>query len=172
MSTRNLFPATARGCYVLLAVTLLCTPFLSQAADNKAVDALVAKASAIPDNRKAADVMTQAIAMAPDRAELYLLRSHYYDQGGQYDNALKDANKYIEMQPGDYEGFMNRAKVYNSDGKFDLAIADANKAVELAPTEPDVYYARSDIYRDSGKKTESAADEKKADALLKKQTGR
>jgi tetratricopeptide (TPR) repeat protein len=159
----------------ILAVALVAAAFslpLAAHADDKAVDQALAKARSVGDNRKAVQILTQAIAESPDAAELYLTRSHYNDLAAKPKDALEDANKYVQMKPGDYEGYTNRAKVLAADEKFDAALTDANKAVELSPQEPDVYFARSDIYREMNKKAEAAADEKKANDLLKKLTGK
>lgn len=155
---------------LLTAGWLLATPLALQAQDNKAVDDLMRQAQSAMQKgqpREAESMLRKALDLAPDRAELYMLRSRARDSSGKFDGALEDANKYIEMQPTDAYGYLNRSRIYISLDKPEAALADANKAIELDPKEPDAYYRRSDIYIEMGKKEEAKADEAKADQLAK-----
>ena len=62
----------------------------------------------------AVPTLRKAIEMAPDRAELYMLRSRARDSAGKFEAALDDATKYIELEPNDAYGYLNRARVYMS----------------------------------------------------------
>lgn len=63
----------------------------------------------------------------------------YYDRGvaymlaNQFDSAIKDFSKSIELQ-GDFWGaYVGRGLVYSSMGQHDLAIIDLDRAIALAP---------------------------------------
>jgi len=157
----------------LVAVALLAAflPFATHAQANaKSVDSLLNEAqTALSKGRpeEATSLLRRAIDQAPDRAELYLLRSRARDSSGKFDAALDDANKYIELKPDDPVGYLNRLHVYRSLDKKEKALEDANKAIALAPNDPDGYFRRSDLYSDMSKDAEAKADEAKADALDK-----
>lgn len=169
-ATRMRFGPIVTG--LLTAGWLLAAPLALQAQDNKAVDDLMREAQSAMQKgqpRDAENTLRKALELAPDRAELYMLRSRARDSSGKFDAALEDANKYIAMQPSDAYGYLNRSRIYVSIDKPEAALADANKAIELDPKEPDGYYRRSDIYLEMGKQAEAKADEAKADQLAKGQ---
>jgi tetratricopeptide (TPR) repeat protein len=142
----------------------------AQAQDTKAVDDLIRQAQSQLQKgqpRDAENTLRKAIEMAPNRGELYMLRSRARDSSGKFEAALEDANKYVELEPNDAYAYLNRSRIYISQDKPELALADANKAIELDPKEPDAYYRRSDIYSEMGKKAEAKADEDKAEQLAK-----
>jgi tetratricopeptide (TPR) repeat protein len=139
--------------------------------DAKAVDDLARQAQMAMSKGKpeeAIPLLRKAINMAPDRSDLYMMRSRARDGSGKFEDALEDASKYIELEPKDAYGYLNRARIYLSLDKPDSALTDANKAIELEPNEPDGYYRRADVYTDLGKDAEAKADEAKADELDKK----
>ena len=139
--------------------------------DAKAVDDLARQAQMAMSKGKpeeAIPLLRKAINLAPDRADLYMLRSRARDGSGKFEDALEDASKYIELEPKDEYGYLNRARIYLSLDKPESALADANKAIEIAPNESDGYYRRADVYTEMGKDAEAKADEKKADELDKK----
>ena len=51
--------------------------------------------------RDAARTLGKAIELDPTRPELYMLRSRARDSSGNFDAALEDATKYIELEPKD-----------------------------------------------------------------------
>jgi tetratricopeptide (TPR) repeat protein len=155
---------------MLMAVWLLATAQTTQAQSSQSVDDLVIEAQKALQKGKPRDaesLLRKAIEAAPDRGELYILRSRARNSMGKFAAALEDANKYIELEPNDAYGYLNRSMIHASQEKPELALADANKAIELEPNEPDGYYRRSDIYREMGRMAEAKADEAKAEQLDK-----
>lgn len=151
-----------------LAAGTLASPAAYAQADNGAADELMRQAqTAMSKGRpeEAISLLSKAIDKAPDRPELYILRSRARDSAGKFDAALQDASKYIELTPNEAYGYLNRARVYLSLEKPESAMADANKAIELAPDEPDGYYRRADVFLSMNKEAEAQADEAKADEL-------
>jgi hypothetical protein len=55
-----------------------------------------------------------------------------YDEGN-YDGAIAEYNKAIELDPNYERAYYNRGLAYYKEELYDLAIADCNKAIELAP---------------------------------------
>ncbi|HMF19409.1 MAG TPA: tetratricopeptide repeat protein, partial [Gemmataceae bacterium] len=53
--------------------------------------------------------------------------------GGEWDKALADYNKAIELAPKNAGLWGNRGKAYHGLGQYDKALADFSKAIELAP---------------------------------------
>jgi len=62
-----------------------------------------------------------------------------YGLNGQYDQAIADYNKDIEINPIDAVAYYNRGIAYGLNGQYDQAIADYTKAIELNPRDADAY---------------------------------
>jgi tetratricopeptide (TPR) repeat protein len=155
------------GIAVLVLMVSAFGPSLA-AADTSSVDELVKQAQkALQDGKYKAAVtaLDQAIAAAPDRADLYGMRAKANDERNDVDKALADVKKMIELEPDSAAGYIIRAKIHMGAQKYDEALADANAAIEREPKNPDAYYVRSDIYSEMGKEAESKADETKASSL-------
>ncbi len=69
-------------------------------------------------------------------------------QEGDYDNAISQFTKAIELKP-DYAGnYLARGFCYTNKGDHDRAMADFTKAIELKPAYAAAYLARADVYRE------------------------
>ena len=64
----------------------------------------------------------------PDDAEAYLNSGNAYYEKGDYDRALADFNKAIELQPDLADAYNNRGLAYHIKRDYDRAIADLDKA--------------------------------------------
>ena len=69
-----------------------------------------------------------------------------YDDLGQYEKAILDYNKAIEINPHDKEAYVNRGANYSDLGQYEKAILDYNKALELDPEYADAYVNRGVAY--------------------------
>jgi tetratricopeptide (TPR) repeat protein len=67
----------------------------------------------------------------PDDAAVYAVRGGMYQKRRQYELALKDMNRAIELEPGNADFYISRALLYRDFKKMDLATADFRKAIEL-----------------------------------------
>ncbi len=56
-----------------------------------------------------------------------------YDDKGEYDRAIADYDKAIELKPNNPVAYNNRGNAYSSKREYDRAIADYSKAIELDP---------------------------------------
>jgi tetratricopeptide (TPR) repeat protein len=52
---------------------------------------------------------------------------------GQYDEAIADFNKVIELDPKDKDTFISRGMAYAENGQYDHAIADLDQVLKLDP---------------------------------------
>jgi len=63
----------------------------------------------------------------------YSNRGAAYANKKQYDEAISDYNKAIELNPGYATAYYNRAIAYANKKHYDEAVSDYNKAIELNP---------------------------------------
>ena len=75
----------------------------------------------------------------------YNNRGVAYEAQQQYDLALADYKKALEIDPQFIEAYNNRALVYEQLGQYDLAIADYNKILKMKPIY-EVHYNRGNVY--------------------------
>jgi len=78
--------------------------------------------------------------------EEYVWRAYAYNSKGQYDLAIAECSKAIELAPNLADAYAQRAYAYNRKGQYNLAIADCGKAIELAPNLADAYAQRAYAY--------------------------
>ena len=71
--------------------------------------------------------------MKPDYAIAYNNRGTVYRIISEYDLAIDDCNKAIELDPDYAEPYSNRGAAYREKGEKDHAIADYDRAIELKP---------------------------------------
>jgi tetratricopeptide (TPR) repeat protein len=69
---------------------------------------------------------------------------------GNYDQAIANFSKAIELIPGLVNAYNNRGNAYYRKGLYDEAIADYDKAIELDPTYTDPYNNRGYSYYRKG----------------------
>jgi|SRR5271157_5624868 len=73
-------------------------------------------------------------------------RGIMYSEKGEYDLALAEFNKALEISPHSAETYNNRGIAYSRKRAYDHAIADFTKALELNPNSVKAYYNRAIIY--------------------------
>jgi len=76
----------------------------------------------------------------------YLNRGVAYGKKGQYDQAIVDFNKAIELDPRDAAAYYNRGISYEKRGQHDRAILDFTKAIEINPRYAKAYINRGAAY--------------------------
>ncbi len=79
-------------------------------------------------------------------AFFYRQRGIYKLEKENFDLAIEDFNKAIELDSLNCAAYLTRASVYSKRKNYDLAIEDFNKAIELNPLIEDVYNNRGNIY--------------------------
>ncbi len=81
-----------------------------------------------------------------DPAEAYYQRGNAYGAEGEYDLAIADFTKAIEIHPDFAKAYSERGLVYIRKGEYDLAIADYTKAIEIDPKDASAYNSRGVAY--------------------------
>lgn len=69
-----------------------------------------------------------------DQAATYSNRGIIYSRRGEYEKALADHNKAIELEPTMAQPYINRGNVYHHMQNLDAALQEYQKAIELATT--------------------------------------
>jgi tetratricopeptide (TPR) repeat protein len=67
-----------------------------------------------------------------------------------YDCAISNYGKAIELKPDYVEAYKHRAVNYYTNGDFEQAILDYNRAVELNPNDAAAFYGRGSAFLNSG----------------------
>ena len=101
----------------------------------------------------------KVIALAPKSETGYLERGQTLMVQNQFDAALADYNKAIEINPRFAEGHLFLAKLYvDQNQTLDEAVKLARKGLELNPS-PEVaplgHFVMADVYAREGRKAES-----------------
>jgi tetratricopeptide (TPR) repeat protein len=69
----------------------------------------------------------------------YNNRGIAYARKGQYDQAISNFNKALEINPRDIKAYHNRGHAYAEKGQYDQAISDYTKALEMNPRDARAY---------------------------------
>lgn len=85
-----------------------------------------------------------------------------YARKSQWDQAISDFNKALEINPGFAEAYISRGFAYRGKGQYDQAISDYNKALEINPRHAWVYYNRGLAYAYKGQDDQAISDYNKA----------
>jgi tetratricopeptide (TPR) repeat protein len=114
--------------------------------------------------KPAIEFLDKAIELDPSGFFAYRLRGFAYAFNKQFDKALADMNKALELKP-DNLGYYFRAQVYADQNKNELALQDLNKSIELDAKDSSVYKLRAKVNAALGKKEASETDLAKAKEL-------
>ena len=101
---------------------------------------------------------SKAIAPTPNDAEAYYKRGVAYGEKGEFDLAIEDFTKVIDLNPDSAEAYYNRGFAYNSKGAIDRAIVDYNTAIQLNPNYALAYYNRGNAYYEKQEFAQSITD--------------
>ena len=75
-------------------------------------------------------------------ADIYYNRGTAYSTIGEYDRAIEDLTKAIELRPNDPRAYYNRGGTYIDKQFYELAIKDFDKAINLNPDDSSHYLLR------------------------------
>ena len=96
-----------------------------------------------------------------DKDELkfaYTLRGMAWGEKGQYDLAIADNNRAIELDPKYAYAYRCRGGAWCAKKDFDKALADYNRAIELAPKDSDSYCGRGLVWSSKEQYDKALAD--------------
>ncbi len=137
-------------------------------ADKNLIDSIRAKShilkiSAVVTTPVVTIPKTEPIAAPPPPDfSFYEKRADASLSKGEFDSALTDYTKAIEMNAASPEAFLGRGMAYANKQSFDLAVADYNKAIELKPKYSAAYENRAESFEKKGEKEKAVADYDKA----------
>jgi tetratricopeptide (TPR) repeat protein len=94
--------------------------------------------------------------------QFYNNRGIAYGNKGEYDQAISDFNKAIEISPRYADPYNNRGVSYSRKGKNDEAISDYSKAIEIDPKFVKAYHNRAWEYTLKGQYDRAISDLNKA----------
>ncbi len=92
------------------------------------------------------------------RAVVHFKKGDSYQEKGQWDKAIAEYNKAIELNPEYAEAYYNRGIAYGNKGQYDQAISDYTKAIELNPRYAMAYVTRGSAYRQKGQFDQAISD--------------
>jgi tetratricopeptide (TPR) repeat protein len=101
---------------------------------------------------------TDAIRRDPTDATLYMSKASVLLGTQDYESAIKDYDKAIELAPSWYGGCMGRGNAYRLKRDYPRAIDDYTEAIKLAPNEETVYNNRGWTFLLNGDYAKGAAD--------------
>ncbi|OQX54533.1 MAG: hypothetical protein B5M48_00245 [Candidatus Omnitrophica bacterium 4484_213] len=93
---------------------------------------------------------TKSASFSEDDFDMYFNRGTDYLENGDYERAISDLSKAIEIHPNDDEAYSNRGIAYVLQGNHDLAISDFSKAIEINPMLSAAYLNRGRAYDERG----------------------
>src|SRR5262249_25019705 len=77
---------------------------------------------------------------------------------GEYDQAIADYNKAIEIRPTHAESYYSRGTAYLQHGDCERAIPNFNAAIEFDPAHPSAYNNRAWCYFKTGRAAQGLPD--------------
>lgn len=78
----------------------------------------------------------------------YYSRGIAYGEKNEYDTAIEDYNKAIQLNPNFAEAYNNRGYAYHKKGEIDRAIEDYDKAIQIKPDDVRFYNNRGIVLLD------------------------
>ncbi|MCX5666859.1 MAG: tetratricopeptide repeat protein [Candidatus Omnitrophica bacterium] len=79
-------------------------------------------------------------------SEDFVAKGIEWGKKGEFDKAIAEFNKAIEVNPNDPLAFYNRGSAYDCKRDYDKAISDYSKAIELNPKFATAYNSRAIDY--------------------------
>ena len=86
------------------------------------------------------------VASTPHDAKAYNTLGIVHNNNGEYDLAISNFSKAIELDSEVIAAYNNRGIAYAEKSEFDLAIVDFTKAIELDPHLSAAYSNRATVY--------------------------
>ncbi|MBA3704951.1 MAG: tetratricopeptide repeat protein [Bacteroidetes bacterium] len=94
------------------------------------------------------DFWSDVIVKYPDSKIAYNNRGYMYNEFGQYDQAIEDFNRGMQIDPKFFRLYLNRGLSYQRKKDYQNALADYTKSIELDTSEGQSFFNRGVIYTD------------------------
>jgi tetratricopeptide (TPR) repeat protein len=91
-----------------------------------------------------------AIRLTPEHPNTWNARGHLKHLQEQYDSAITDFSRALEIEQNFIPARINRANAFAELGKKDEALSDYKHAEEIAPHLVEIYINRASIFQESG----------------------
>ncbi|WP_454881955.1 tetratricopeptide repeat protein [Sphingobacterium detergens] len=78
----------------------------------------------------------------PNSPGTYANRGNIHRFRGNFDLAIADYSKFLELSPNNTDVLYARADSYREVTVFDKAISDYSRVIEINPAHPDIYFDR------------------------------
>lgn len=85
-----------------------------------------------------------------DLPKAFILRGYAYRTKGDYNHAILDFDKAIQLKPDLANAFNNRGLAYDYKGDYDHAIKDFDQAIQLQPDYSDAFNNRGLVFGEKG----------------------
>ena len=92
------------------------------------------------------------------RANTYRERGRQHRLARNYEQALADFNRAIDLKPQYADALAGRGETYRFMDRYEEALADFNRAIDLDPEDPWVIVSRGETYRSMDRYEEALAD--------------
>lgn len=125
---------------LLIVITIILTFFV--------LSLLTLKQIAIWKNSIA--LLTYELEKFPNFQDAYTIRGITYIEIGNYQKAIKDFNKSIQINPDYASVYHYRGKAYEKLGNYQKAIQDFSRVIELLPHKAEAYNNRGLSYKNLG----------------------
>ena len=100
--------------------------------------------------------------MPSKQAEAYFNLGTEHLQQGEYDQAISDYNKALEITPKYAEAYLNRGIAYRNKGQHDQALSDYGKVLQIDPKDARAYCNRGNAHLEKGRYDKAISDYSKA----------
>ncbi len=97
----------------------------------------------------ASSTFTKLISLETDDPELFMLRAECYRKTGEWDKAMADINRYLEIFPGSRNALSLAGKTESSAGNNIKALEFYSENLRLHPDDPQCYIDRGNSYFNS-----------------------
>jgi tetratricopeptide (TPR) repeat protein len=110
------------------------------------------------NNYLAIDYFNYASTIKPDRNDIFYKIGMFYQKMNNYDDAILNYSKSIELNPLDKFSYHNIGVISIYKDNFKDAIENFSYAIDIDPTYNEAYFGRAYSYELSNKKLESETD--------------
>jgi tetratricopeptide (TPR) repeat protein len=147
-ATAHAFHSLMPCASAILILILLATPAVAQDSIISNVELCNGRdrSSPEPQIRGCSEVIKADTGNAKVLAIAYNNRGNAYTSEGQYDLAMDDYNKSINLDPTYARPLNNRGVVHKRKGELDLAMKDFDSAINLDPTYVDPFINRAELF--------------------------